>query len=194
MECVSLPELNHDLAGVADSIALGGDVGMIGQREVSALVGRHRLQRNGSSGIGDTTGHSMSHVGQRLVAPILVAFHVNHYIDALAGLMAHDVLDHELNRIESLALPSYQETGVVALNLENRAIQGLVVQLLERKGGVHVHHRKQRLKDFRGDGYAVGRIIIEKRNADNCGFCAYTEDTRLPPANDGDFYVAAFGV
>lgn len=188
--------MNHNLARVANSIALSCDVGMVGQREVDypALVGRHRLQRNGSSGIGDTTGHSMSHVGQRLVASLLVAFHVNHYIDALAYPVAHDVLDHKLNRIESLALPPYQETGVVAFDLEDGPFQGLVVQLLERKGGIHFHHRKQRLQDFRGDGYAVGRIIIKKCNADNCGFCAYTEDTRLPPANDGDFYVAAFGV
>ena len=191
-----LPELNHNLSGVANPGALGSDVGMVGERKVDypALVGRHRLQRNISSGIGDTTGHPMGHVGQGLVASLLVAFHVNHYIDALANPVAHDVLDHELNCIKGLTLPPYQETGVVAFYLEDGAFQRLVVQLLECKGGVHVHHRKQRLQHFRGDGYAVGRVIVEKRNSDDGGFCAYTENTRLPPANDGDFYVAAFGV
>ena len=128
------------------------------------------------------------------MASLLVAFHVNHYIDALAGPVAHDILDHELNRIESLTLPPYQKTGVVALYLEDGAFQGFVVQLLERKGGVHFHHRKQRLQDFRSDGYVVRRSIIKKRNSDNRRFSAYTEDARLSPANDGDFYVAAFGV
>ena len=82
----------------------------------------------------------MRHIRKRLVAPLLVAFHIYHHIDPLTDLVTHDVLDHELNRIESLALATYQETRVITFDLEDRAVKRLVVHLLERQGRVHTHH------------------------------------------------------
>ena len=73
------------------------------------------------------------------------------------------------------------------------AAHAFVVRLLHGDYGVDVHEVDERLYDFGGYGYAVGQRFYPRR-ADDGGFGAYAEYSRLAAANDVYFDVAALGV
>ena len=139
---IRLLELYDYLPGISYSRALGNYRRMVGQSKMHdpAFVRRHWLQCDSAPRILYTTGYTVRHIRKRLVPSFLVAFYVYHHIDPLTDLVAHDVLDHELNRVERLTLAAYQQTGVVSFDLEDRAVERLVIHLLERESRVHTHH------------------------------------------------------
>ena len=190
-----LLRLDYYLSAISDSHALGGHVGMLGQGHVdrTPLVGRHRLQGYGASGRADSLGDSMREIGQRLVAPLLVAFDVYEQVRPFVELAGGDEPHEELESAEGLAAAANQEAGVVAFYVEHGAAQIFVVGLLKSDYGLHAHLRYQILKYLGGDVHDVGGLF-EQGHADLCGLGADAQYAGLAPANDVYFYLTSIGV
>ena len=142
---------------------------------------------------GDPLGHSLSEVGQRLVAPLLIAFDVEHQVGPRAQLPADDKPYQELEGPQSLAAPADEKARVVAFDLEHRASKILVLSLSQ--GGDHVDSQlgDQVVEDLVGNFDDVGGIF-EARDPHLGGLAAKAKNACLPPANDVYFYFASFGV
>ena len=170
-------------------------MGVVRQSHVhgTALVGRHRLQGYRVSGAGDPLGDSLSEVGQGLVAPLLIAFDIDHQVGPSAQLPADDEPYQELEGPESLAAPADEKARVVAFDLEHRASEILVLSLSQ--GGDHVDSQLgyQIVEDLVGNPDDV-RGLFEARDPHLGGLAAKAENTCLAPANDVYFYFASFGV
>jgi len=148
---------DHYLARVSLAGALGGDIGMVGERQVddAPLIGRHRLQGEGRSPGPYLFRHAYRQGLERLGATLLVALDVNH--DGGPGLEL--VVDDETNKVlegsQGLTAAAYQDAEVFALHIEaNRERYGLFtvgrLEALRRDGAVHLHQVQERLQDLAG--------------------------------------------
>src|SRR5947199_219694 len=74
-----LPGLDRHAPQVPFAAALGHHLGIIAEREVddAALVGRHRLQFDGTAATGDLARDPLGQADQRLLAATLVALDVH---------------------------------------------------------------------------------------------------------------------
>jgi hypothetical protein len=124
------------------------------------------------------------------MSTLLVAFDIDHQVDPIVQLVAYDVPDQELERLESFALTPNEQSGVVAFNLEDRAVQVFVVHLIESQHNIRVEEVYKGFDHFGRDRYAV-RSRLDHRHSYYRRLRAYTEYPRLASTNDVYFYVAA---
>ena len=191
-----------DLPGFSDAVAFGDYVRVVGQGEMDnpAFVRGHGFEADGASGVGYAARYPESHVGEGLASAFLVALDVNRKVHPAAELVADDVSDEELERVECFALASYEESGVFAFYIEDEAIEEFVVHSPEVEFCLYAHERYERFDDFGGEIYAVGRRfqgvgrVFEEGDPDFGGFAANAQYAGLAFANDVYFYVSAICV
>ena len=105
-----------------------------------------------------------------------------------------DALEDRRTRIaEGLAAASYEEAGVVAVNVEDGAAHVLAEGVPEVHGHVSAGEGHDVLEDLGCDGDDIGGLF-EYGDADLCGLCADAENAGLAVANDVDFDVLALDV
>ena len=173
----------------------GGDVGIVGESQVddTTLVGRHGFESNRPSAVGDSLGNPAGQIAERVVATLLVARNVHEQVHAVAHPLGADEAHDKLKRAQRLAPPSYQQTGVLAVDLDDGAVHLLVVCLFEVDGGQYVHSLYEVFQNLGGDPSEV-RGLLDEGDPDPCRLSADAEDARLAAINDVDFDLAALGV
>ena len=183
------------LAAVALARALGGDLYVLGQGHVddTALIGRHGFQGDGPARGGDTLRHVKRHVGQGLVAALLVPLDVNEEVRPRLKPPADDDPDQKLETLECLATASDQKPGVIALDLEYRPPKVGALRLLEAHDDRYPELRHQAVKDLGRRLHHVGRLV-QQGYADPGGLASNAQDSRLANANDVYFDLAAICV
>ena len=159
----------------------------------ASLVGRHGLEGNRPSAVRDSLGDPACQVAERVVATLLVPCDVHKQVHALPHPLGADEADYELERPQSLTPATYEQAGVLAVNLDDGAVDLLVVRLLEVDGSQYVHSLHEVFQNLGGDPSEV-RGLIDERDPDSCGLSSDAEDTRLSAINDVDFDLAALGV
>ena len=171
------------------------DVRIVRERQVddASLVRRHGLKGNRPSAVRDSLGDPTCQVSQRVVAALLVSRHVHEQVDALAHPLGADEADYELESAQRLAPTTDQQSGVLAVDLDDGAVDLLVVRLLEVDGGQYVHSLNEVFQNLGGDSSEV-RGLLDEGDTDPCGLSADAEDARFAAINDVDFDLAALGV
>lgn len=159
----------------------------------STFVGRHGFEVDRLSAIHDPLRDPAGQIAERVVAALLVACNVDKEVHTLSHPLGADEADNELERSKRFASPSNQQTGVLAVDLDDRAVHLLVVRLLEVNRDYHFHLLDQVFEHLGGDASEVG-WLLDERNTNPCRLPAYAEDARLAATNDVDFDLAALGV
>ena len=184
--------LYYYAAAVAGAGAAGFDVRVVGEGDVDdpALVGRHGLEGDRATAGGDPKGDFFSEVGEGLVAPLLVAGDVDEDADALL----HDAGGYEgceeLEGAEGLAAASYEESGVVAVDVEHGATDVFAVGVPQCYGHFSACEGHDVLKELGGECHDVGGLF-EHGDANLGGLGADSEYAGLAVANDVYFDVLA---
>ena len=137
-------------------------------------------------------GDALCEVGQGVVAPLLVAFHVQHEVDALADLAPGDELDHELQRAQRLASAAYEQAGVVAGYLEDWALV-LALGLAQAHHGGHAQVGEDLLQNLGGHRHQLGSLF-EQGDPYPGRLASYSHEAGLAAANDVYFYFRALCV
>ncbi len=186
---------DDDLALVSVADADGGYVGVVGESQVddAAFVWRHGFEGDRPSAVRDALGDPAGQVAERVVATLLVARYVHEQIHALAHPLGADEAHDELERAQGLATPSDKQAGVLSVDLNDGAVDLLVVRLLEVDGSQYVHSLDEVFQNLGCDPSEV-RGLIDKRDPDSRGLSSDAEDARLSAINDVDFDLAALGV
>ena len=171
------------------------DVRIVRESQVddATLVGRHGFEGDGPSPVRDTLRDTPRQVAKRVVATLLVPRNVHKQIDALSHPLGADEAHDELQGAQRLTPPTDQQARVLAVDLDDRAVDFLVVRLLEVNGGQYVHSLDEVFQHLGGDPSEV-RGLLDEGDPDPCGLSADAEDARLSTVNDVDFDLAALGV
>ena len=182
-------------AAFAGAGAAGFDVGVVGEGEVddAALVGGHGLEGDGAAAGGDPAGDLLGEAPEGVVAALLVAGDVYEDADALLHDAGCDEGGEELERAEGLASASYEEAGVVAVDVEHGAAHVVAVGVPEVYGDLSAREGHDVLEELGGDRHDVGGLF-EDGDADLCGLGADAQYAGLAVANDVDFDVLALYV
>ncbi len=99
-----------------------------------ALVGGHGLEGYGAAAGGDPAGDLLGQVGEGLVAPLLVSSDVDEDAHALLHAAGGDEGGEELEGAQRLAAASYEEAGIVAVDVEHGASDVVAVGVPEVYG------------------------------------------------------------
>ena len=194
-QCRLFLGFHHHLALIAMTYARGRDVWVIREREVHdpAFIGRHGFEGDRASAVGNPLGDLACQISQRIVPALLVARHVHEQVNALSHPLRADEAHDELERTQRFTPPADQQTGVLAVNLDDRTVHLFVVRLLEVYGGRDVHALDEVFQYLRCSACEV-RGLLDERHPDSCGLSSNAEDARLAAINDVDFDLAALGV
>ena len=91
------------------------------------LARRHWVQGRGASAACDASRCPAGESSKHVCPALPVVFDIDHNVRLTAKLAAHDHADKELQRLQCLAAPADQQTGVLTLDLEHkRAVFGVV--------------------------------------------------------------------
>ncbi len=190
---------NHLPVG-ADPGALGNHPVVVGQREMDqpALIGRHRLKRYGSPGVGNPSRNVPGQVAYGLVASSLIAGHVDDGIRTLGELDGSDEVNEKLQGPEALALAAYEQTGIVAVNIEDGTTAILTLCMPDTGDGVDLHQVQQAVQDLGHDANRIATGLvpgeIEQGHTHAGRLTAKAQNRRFAPANDVYFYFVAICV
>ncbi len=163
-----------------------------------ALVGRHGFKVYGSPGVGNSSRNASRQVAHSLVATSLITSHVDDGIWTLGELDAGDEVNEKLQGPEALALAAYEETGIVAVHIENRTTAILALCVPDAGDGVDFHQVQQVVQNLGYDANRkAARLVpreVEPRHTHPGRLAAKAQYRRLTPANDVYFYFVAFCV
>ncbi len=159
----------------------------------TALVGRHRFKSNRSSAVRDALGDPLREISERLVSAFLVARHVDEQVHAVAEFLGRDETHEELERPKRIPTTTDKQSRVVAVDIDDRAVDLFVVRLFEVDDCVDAHLFDEVFEHLGRDPGHVRRLLDES-DPDFSGLAANAKDAGLAPANDVYFYFPALGV
>ena len=124
-----VPGQNHHAALVAFAFALRLDPAVRCQRHVhdATLTWRHGVESRRPAAASDTSCRSAGQSAEHVCSSLPVVLNVHNYERLASQLPADNHSHQELQRLQGLTAAANQETGVLALDLENeRAVLGVI--------------------------------------------------------------------
>src|SRR5579884_15687 len=143
-------ERDNDAAGITLTDAFGADVLTVRQGDMddATLVGRHGLKGDGAAIIAHLLRHAQGQGAQVLFAALAIVLGINDDTHAVAGAVADDQVDQQLQRGQRLAAPPDQQAQILidAVNIERERVRRAHLH-----GGMDIHIAQDMLQDIDGD-------------------------------------------
>ena len=183
------------MALVSVSDARCGDGWVVRKRQMNdaAFVWRHGFECDGLSAVFDALSHPLGQIAEGRIPSLLIARYVDEQVHPFSDLLGANEADQELQGPKSLSPPSNEQSRIVAVHSDDRAIHFLAVRLLESDGCGNTHSFDQVLQDFDSraghDGWQSNAC-----NADSRRLASDAQYTRLAVINDVYFDLVALCV